>query len=284
VKVGILVNARKEGSRPTLGRLVEALERRGIGVLFDAESAALAGRGGGLEVAELARQADVVAVLGGDGTMLGAVEKLGAFDKPVAGVNTGYLGFLSSCTDGEIGQLADALRDGRYTTSRRTLLEAVLRQPGEEGVVHRALNEVTLARGETGRLVSLRVTLNGELLNSYRADGLIVATPTGSTAYSLSAGGPLIAPTAGVFVITPICPHTLSHRSLVLGDENELELAPDHEGVGPMLFSVDGREVVRLREGGRVIVRKAEGCFHLLRLAGHSFYETVRRKLNWRGG
>jgi NAD+ kinase len=133
-------------------------------------------------------------------------------------------------------------------------------------------------------LVSLRVTLNGELLNTYRADGLIVATPTGSTAYSLSAGGPLIAPTAGVFVITPICPHTLSHRSLVLGDENEIELAPDQEGSGPMLFSVDGRDVVRLREGGRVIVRKAEGCFHLLRLAGHSFYETVRRKLNWRGG
>ena len=156
--------------------------------------------------------------------------------------------------------------------------------PGAPPAPWLALNEITLARGETGRLVSLRVTVNGELLNTYRADGLIVATPTGSTAYSLSAGGPLIAPTAGVFVITPICPHTLSHRSLVLGDDNQIELAPDEEDAGPMLFTVDGRDVMRVSEGGRVIVRKAKRCLHLLRLEGHSFYEAVRRKLNWRGG
>lgn len=284
MKVGILANMQKEASRPTLLSLLQALERRRIEVLLDEGTATVAGRQDGLPVAEVAARAEVVVVLGGDGTMLGAVEKLGPFEKPVAGINTGYLGFLSSCTDEEIEVFADTVRDGRFTTSRRTLLEAVLEQPGEAGTIHRALNEVTLARGETGRLVSLRVTLNGELLNTYRADGLIVATPTGSTAYSLSAGGPLIAPTAGVFVITPICPHTLSHRSLVLGDENEIELEPDRPGAGPMLFSVDGRDVVRLREGGRVIVRKAAGCFHLLRLPGHSFYETVRRKLNWRGG
>lgn len=264
--------------------LVAALERRGTGVLLDEEAAEVAGRGDGLGAEEVGRRSDVVAVLGGDGTMLGAVEKLGVFEKPVAGVNTGRLGFLTSCTDGEIEAFADALRDGRFTTSRRTLLEAVLEREDEPALVHRALNEVTLARGETGRLVSLRVTVNGELLNTYRADGLIVATPTGSTAYSLSAGGPLIAPTAGVFVITPICPHTLSHRSLVLGDDNVIELVPDEDASGPMLFTVDGRDVLRVGEGTRVIVRKADRCFHLLRLEGHSFYEAVRRKLNWRGG
>jgi NAD+ kinase len=205
-------------------------------------------------------------------------------DKPVAGVNTGSLGFLTSCTDDEIDVFAEALCGGRFSTSRRSLIEAVLERPDQPAATLLALNEVTLARGETGRLVSLSVTVNGELLNRYRADGLIVATPTGSTAYSLSAGGPLIAPTAGVFVITPICPHTLSNRSLVVGDEHQIVLEPEEDGAGPMLFSADGRDVLRMGQGGRVLVRKAATCFHLLRLEGHSFYEAVRRKLNWRGG
>jgi NAD+ kinase len=146
------------------------------------------------------------------------------------------------------------------------------------------LNEVTLARGQTGRLVSLLATVDGELLNHYRADGLIVATPTGSTAYSLSAGGPLIAPTSGVFVITPICPHSLSQRSLVLSDDVEIGLSPENTDEGQLLFTVDGRDTVPISAETRITVRKASRGFHLLRLEGRSFYEALRQKLKWHGG
>lgn len=284
VKVGISANPHKEGARATLERLVAALERRGMEWAVESETAGLCG-GDGLTGPELAAWADVVAVLGGDGTMMHAVAKLGPTDKPVAGINIGTLGFLTSCTDAEIDELADALQAGNYETSARTLLCAkVLRAKGGEPEEFLALNEAVLARGQTGRLVSLSATVDGEMLNHYRADGLIVATPTGSTAYSLSAGGPLISPTAGVFVITPVCPHTLSQRSLVIDDERVIELSPDDPGDGPMLFTVDGRDCVEIREEDRIEVRKARASLHLLRLSGRSFYGALRQKLNWRGG
>ncbi len=147
-----------------------------------------------------------------------------------------------------------------------------------------ALNEVVLMRGETGRLVSLEARVDGELLNRYRADGLIVATPTGSTAYSLSAGGPLISPRAGAFVLTPICPHSLSNRSVVVGDGSLIEIMPAGENTEPILFAVDGREVLRLAAGGVVRVEKGEKPFCLIRMPDHSFYETLRKKLRWFGG
>jgi NAD+ kinase len=146
-----------------------------------------------------------------------------------------------------------------------------------------ALNEVVLARGQTGKLVSLRADINGELLNHYRADGLIVATPTGSTAYSLSAGGPLISPDARVFVITPICPHSLSYRSLVVDDASHVEIVPEGSAEEPMFFTVDGRDIVEIAIGSRISVRKSPRSFHLLRLKNRSFYEALRQKLGWRG-
>lgn len=265
-------------------RLEAVLVERGIEVVLEDISAGLVGRGDGVPAMELAERVDVIVVLGGDGTMMHAVAKLGGTEKPVAGVNIGTLGFLTSCKDTEIEELADALRDGNYETSRRTLLCARVHREGEVPREFLALNEAVLARGQTGRLVSLSATVDGELLNHYRADGLIVSTPTGSTAYSLSAGGPLISPTAGVFVITPVCPHTLSQRSLVVDDARVIELSPDDPGDGPMLFTVDGRDCVEIRAEDRIEVRKADACLNLLRLKGRSFYGALRTKLNWRGG
>ena len=127
------------------------------------------------------------------------------------------------------------------------------------------------------------VLVNGDLLNDYRADGLIVATPTGSTAYSLSAGGPLIAPSAAVFVITPICPHSLSQRSLILSDESTVEISSEARDSGPMIFTVDGRDNTHIEPGDWVEVKKATSSFHLLRLEGRSFYGALRQKLHWQG-
>ena len=139
-------------------------------------------------------------------------------------------------------------------------------------------------RGETGRLVSLEARVDGDLLNQYRADGLIVATPTGSTAYSLAAGGPLIGPRAQVFVITPICPHSLSNRSLVLGDDSVIEISAGEGNREPILFTVDGRDVLRLAEKSVVRIEKGAQPLRLVRMPKHSFYATLRNKLGWSGG
>jgi NAD+ kinase len=284
MKVGIIANPHKQGAKASLRRLIDVLVGHGIECIQDGATAALSGDDNGLSGPELAAEVDVIAVLGGDGTMLNAVATLGDTDKPIAGINIGNLGFLTSCTDDEIESFAEALRDGSYSTSRRTLLSAKVIRKDREPHEFIALNEAVLARGQTGRLVSLSASVDGELLNHYRADGLIVATPTGSTAYSLSAGGPLISPAAGVFVITPICPHTLSQRSLVVSDDALIELSPEDNSGGPMLFTVDGRDCVEIDASDRIEVRKAQQELNLLRLEDRSFYTALRQKLNWRGG
>jgi len=282
-RVGILANPNKPGALPTTHALRKALAARGCKVVLDSQTAAMADEQGGVPAGELADHVDIAAVIGGDGTMLDALARLGNFEKPVAGINIGRLGFLTSCTDGELDAFALAVTAGRYTISPRSLLEVAIRRSGRPDDVFTALNEVVLARGETGRLVSVAARVNGELLNHYRADGLIVATPTGSTAYSLSAGGPLIAPSAGVFVITPICPHSLSQRSLVLSDGAVVEIAPDGAVSEPMLFTVDGRDTTRLEPGDRIEIRRADRVLRLLVLEDRSFYDALREKLRWQG-
>lgn len=283
MKVGILVNPHKPDSLSTLHALRTALTDRGCHVVLDEAAASLATEDGGIPASEFSAHVDIAAVLGGDGTMLNALSRLGDFDKPVAGINIGTLGFLTSCKDDELELFAAAVAENRFSTSVRTLLEATVHRQGKTAETFIGLNEVTLARGDTGRLVSLRAMVNGELLNDYKADGLIVATPTGSTAYSLSAGGPLIAPGAAAFVITPICPHSLSQRSLVLSDNCLIELSSEDRDSVPMLFTVDGRDNTRIERGDRIEIRKADRSFHLLRLEGHSFYGALRQKLRWQG-
>jgi NAD+ kinase len=283
VNVGVIANPHKPGSIPTLLSLRQALALRGISMVLDEETALLAGETGGISAASFSQHVEIAAVIGGDGTMLHALSRLGDFEKPVAGINVGTLGFLTSCKDDELDIFAEALAGGRFSTSVRTLLEATVHRAGEPAATFTALNEITLARGETGRLVSLTAKVDGELLNDYRADGLIVATPTGSTAYSLSAGGPLIAPGAGVFLITPICPHSLSQRALVLSDSCVVELSSEDRDSDPMIFTVDGRDSVRIEPGDHIEVRKSQRSFHLLRLEGRSFYEALRQKLGWLG-
>lgn len=263
--------------------LREALRKRGCECILERKTAEMAGEDGGIEARDFSAHVDIAAVLGGDGTMMHAVSRFGHFEKPVAGINIGTLGFLTSCTDADLEKFAGSVAESRFSTSRRMLLEATVRRTGGATETFHALNEVTMARGETGRLVTLIAKVDGEWLNRYRADGLIVATPTGSTAYSLSAGGPLIAPQSEVMVITPICPHSLSQRSLVLSDDVEIEISPERADDGPMLFTVDGRDTTRIDPGDRVIVRKADRSFNLLRLEGTSFYEALRQKLGWQG-
>ena len=283
MKVGIMVNERKPDARATVRALTSVLVARKISVLQHQPAAALIDAHESYTAQELAREADVIAVLGGDGTMLAAMEKLGATDKPVAGINIGTLGFLTSCTDAELEFFADSLLKNEYSTSVRSLLHSTIFHADGTSADYTALNEIVLARGQTGKLISLRAMINGELLNHYRADGLIVATPTGSTAYSLSAGGPLVSPDAKVFVITPICPHSLSYRSLAINDESEVEIIPQGTSDEPMFFTVDGRDIVPIFVGSSIRVKKSQRSIRLIRLTNLSFYEALRQKLDWKG-
>jgi NAD+ kinase len=281
VKVGILANPNKKGVDQIIKNLCRSLEREKLTPVLETVTAGIINAAGGIEPKELAATCDLVAVLGGDGTMLNAANQLGPADIPVAGINVGTLGFLTTCTDSELDIFAKAVAQKDYTLIKRMQLLATITSANGEKKSFRALNEVTLARGQTGRLVELDAWVDGELLNHYRADGLIVATTTGSTAYSLSAGGPLIAPKAEVFVITPICPHSLSNRSLVVSHSSLVELAPAENAECPMFLTVDGRDVMAINQGDRIQVEQAGHALPLLRLEGRNFYSTLRQKLGW---
>ena len=281
MKVAVIANPQNEQAPPALRQICEALAARGIETVLEKESAALLGQEGFVRSWE---GAELVISLGGDGTLLDTVHKMGNCDVPVAGVNIGTLGFLTACTAADINEFAAAIAEREHVVVNRAALRVSMTDVSGQDHVFMALNEVVLMRGGTGRLISLEARVNGELLNRYRADGLIVATPTGSTAYSLAAGGPLIDEQAGVLVITPICPHSLSDRSLVLGDDSLIELKANQRHSDSILFTVDGREVLQLGESGIVRVERAPAPLKIVRLPNHSFYETLRGKLGWSGG
>lgn len=281
VKVAIVAHPRKPDAPMAVRNVRECLLKRGIEVVLEEETACLIQEVGELD---FAKGADLVISLGGDGTLLETLHRLGPGPTPIAGVNIGTLGFLTACTDEEIDLLGDHLAEGEMNIVERSMLKVEMIEEGGKAHQFLALNEAVLMRGETGRLVSLEARVDGELLNHYRADGLIVATPTGSTAYSMAAGGPLLGPQAGVFVITPICPHSMSNRSLVVGENSVVELSPAGDGEEPILFSVDGRDILRIEKDSVVRVTCHEESLRLIRLPGHSFYETLRKKLHWHGG
>lgn len=280
VQIGIAVNPHKSAAPGALEKICKVLSDSDFGLVLSPQAGELAGREG---VEAFWEGVDLVVSLGGDGTLLETMHRMGGCPVPVAGINIGSLGFLTTCTEADLGEFAAVLREERHTVVERAMLRVTMTEDGRGEREEIALNEVALMRGETGRLVALEARVNGELLNEYRADGLIVSTPTGSTAYSLAAGGPLIAPKADVFVLTPICPHSLSNRSLVVDDEAVIELRPAEGNREPVLFTVDGRDVLRLAPDGVVTVRKGEDPLRLVRMPDHSFYETLRRKLRWLG-
>ena len=281
MKVAILAHPENAQAPSAQREMRDVLEARGIEVVIEKESAQLIGMDG---VEKAWEGAELVISLGGDGTLLDTVHRVGSCEVPVAGVNIGTLGFLTACTAADVEKFASILARGEQEVVERAVLKVSMRE--ESGVEHTfmALNEVVLMRGSTGRLISLEARVNGEVLNRYRADGLIVATPTGSTAYSLAAGGPLIDEQAGVFVITPICPHSLSDRSLVLEDNSVVEVVAKGRHPDAVHFTVDGRDVLRLSSESVVRIEKASTPLQLVRLPEHSYYETLRGKLGWSGG
>ncbi len=233
------------------------------------------------DVAALARTTDVLLVFGGDGTILRVVRELEGSETPVLGINAGRLGFLTAVSSMDLENALQRLWEGAFLLERRPLIEATSESP-LRAVRLRALNDIVISRGAASRMIELDVSVNGEALTCYRSDGLIVSSPTGSTAYSLSAGGAIVSPDAEVFAMTPICPHTLSNRSLIVSLNSIIQVRVRSERI-EVAASADGQIQADLQSGEIITIARSDRAVQLLHLAGSSFFETLRQKLHWSG-
>ena len=217
--VGLIAHTGKPGAAELVRELKGEFERAGVKVQMEAATAALAGVQSDRTVAQLGAEADLLVVLGGDGTILNVVSGLEETITPIFGINIGSLGFLTCLNSSAYREAIESIVSGKFALSERVLFQVEIMTKGQPGQRARALNDAVISRGEISRLIRLRTRVNGAALTEFNADGLVIATPTGSTAYSLSAGGPILEPQSGVFVITPICPHVLTNRSVIVGDD-----------------------------------------------------------------
>ncbi len=279
--VGIISKPRREDISKVVPKLLEWLAAHKLEFLYDRETAeciASAGRERPRE--ELPAAVDLLIVLGGDGTLLATARLMGDQKVPILPVNLGGLGFLTSVTLAELYPILEQILEGKNRISERVLLQVEVIRAGKAVEGHRALNDAVLNKGAVARMIDLDLHIDGGYVCSYKADGLIISTPTGSTAYSLAAGGPIIYPAVEAFVITPICPHTLTNRPVVIPDNARVEIGFS-AGEEPVYLTLDGQVGVELRPGDRIAVSKAPNKLRLVRPAKKTYFEILRSKLKW---
>ena len=280
--VGLIAHPGKPGVAELVDAVAKEFDKVSIAVSLEKETAALAGRKSDKTVPQLAAETDLLVVLGGDGTILNVAGQLGEKVKPIFGINVGSLGFLTCSSSAAYREAVECVANGKITFSERALLELTIPGQPKGSAPIIGLNDAVFSRGELSRLIRLRTRVDGESLTVFNADGLIIATPTGSTAYSLSAGGPILAPESGVFVITPICPHVLTNRSIIVSENSLIEVEAIEKEY-PVFLTVDGREPMRVDVGQVVQIRKAKKTLPLAALPDVSFFSVVRQKLKWSG-
>ena len=278
--VGICVKPDQPQVADRVAELEEWLRKRGIGVLFDAQAAAWVGREA-MSLEELAGRVDLLIVLGGDGTLLAAARAVGDRGVPLLGVNLGTLGFLAETSWEALFEALDGALEGRLVVAERMRLEVTVERRGEIVERQLALNDAVIGKSALSRMIDLETRADGAYVTTYHSDGLIVATPTGSTAYSLSAGGPILVPEGRSIVLTPICPHTLTQRPLVLPEACRIEILVIDTRGGDVHLTVDGQIGARLEEGDRLRVVRAEHPARLLVSPGRSRFSVMREKLRW---
>ena len=279
--VGIVAKPDQERMGAEIPQLVAWLRRRSLGVFCDAFAAEFAGPGvPGLDREDLMARIDLLVVLGGDGTLLSAAHAASERDVPILAVNFGHLGFLTTVAFEELHDTLVKVLDGKCETWTHMMLEAEVRRDGQPTEVRRGLNDVVLTKGLPSHMIDYELLVDDALVCSFRADGLIFSTPTGSTAYSLSAGGPIVYAQIEAFIVTPVCPHMLSHRPLVLPAAVRLA-ARFTGGDEPAYLTVDGAIAAELRHGDRVEVRKSKKSLRLVRPPQRTYFEVLRDKLRW---
>lgn len=276
-------NPEKPACARTVARAARLIRAAGRQLCADPTTARIAGIRATVcpDAISLARAVDLILVFGGDGTMLRVAREIAGSSTPVLGINIGGLGFLTAVSSVGLGHALKHLWRGEFKFERRALIE-VLARHGRKTVRKQALNDIVIGRGEISRLIELEVDVDRDPLTRYRCDGLIVSSPTGSTAYSLAAGGAVLLPTAEVLALTPICPHTLSNRSLIVPFGATIRIKPVNATPTTGL-SADGEFIATLQPGDEVTVRRSRHSVRFMHLADSSFFEALRRKLHWRG-
>lgn len=282
-RIGILTKPKFPDVAQTLHELCLWLRHRQKDVLLESSTAALIDEYQPFDRPTIAREADMIIVLGGDGTMLGAARLVAARNPPILGVNMGGLGFLTEVT---VDHLFDALervfRDD-FAIDERLMLSATMERAGEVVMQSTALNDVVISKGTLARMIETQVGISGQFVTNLRGDGLIVSTPTGSTGYALSAGGPIVSPAASAFMLAPICPHTLTHRPLIVPSTVSISISLSSKDAGAMV-TLDGQEGMAMQKGDVVIVTASDHRTHLIRFPERTYYETLRLKLKWGDG
>ena len=279
--IGIIAKKGRPEVLALTGKIIPWLTERGFRVAMEKNFAVSTEKVQGVERDEIANLADLLIVLGGDGTLLSVARIPGAEDVPILAVNLGGLGFLTEIRVDEINSLLEKVTVGDFDLDRRMMLEVSLSRSGEKGVeTFRVLNEVVVNKGAMARMIDLDTSVNGMYLNIFKADGLIICTPTGSTGYSLSAGGPIIHPTLKLISLTPICPHTLTNRPIILTDDSTIKVTLRSENEDVFL-TMDGQVGVRMQEGDFIEVHKSQKVISLVKTPFRNYFEILKDKLKW---
>lgn len=279
--IALVVRHNTAGIEEPVGRIQAFLRQAGYRVVFEEDTAAHLALAGiePMSVAQIGEQAKAAVVVGGDGTMLGIARQLARYETPLIGINLGRLGFITDIPmDNMLPALGDVL-EGRGRTEERTLLEAKVMRDGQQIYCSMAVNDVVVARGTGAGMVELKLIVDGEFMYNQRSDGLIVSTPTGSTAYALSAGGPLLHPSLQGIVLVPIAPHALSNRPIVVPDTSEIvvELVSGRD----ISVNFDMQTFTSLQHGDRIVISRSPHTVTFLHPHGWSYYHTLREKLHW---
>jgi NAD+ kinase len=268
-------------ARPVLARLTTWLDARGVRYMLDREAARTLRRRGGMESSRLVPKCALVVVVGGDGTLLSIARAAARSGTPILGVNLGGLGFLTEVTPQRMLTELERVITRRFAVDERLMLDLRILRGGRVMRQGSALNDIVVSKKSTiARAVDLVVEVDGRYVTSYKADGLIVSTPTGSTAYSLSAGGPILDPKLDVLILNPICPHTLTHRPLVLRDTVVVDVSLRNTDEGVFL-TLDGQTGHPVRAGDKVRISRSEGRVRLVQAAERDYFHLLRSKLKW---
>ncbi len=281
--VGILTKPKFPEVKTTLQGVVTWLRERHITVLLDTTSASLLSEQGGIQKTQLAGQSDVLLILGGDGTILNAARLAAERSIPILGVNMGGLGFLTEVRLDNLYPSLDRVFANDFVLDERLMLQTHIHRHGETVARGIVLNDVVISKGTLARMIELRIAIQGQFVTNLRADGLIVGTPTGSTAYSMSAGGPIINPAVQSLILTPISPHTLTHRPLIVPGNAEIEVTLTSKDEGAMA-TLDGQVGIAMTQGDTAVVQVSEHRTKLIRFPESHYYEVLREKLKWGDG
>jgi len=278
--IGIAAKTTSEPAIEYASSVAADLRKRGYEICLDFGTAdKLNDRGPCVSKADLGRRADLLITFGGDGTLL-SVARYAPPNVPVLGVNMGTLGFLTEVRVEEFPAVLESILSGKFDTEERVTLDVVVDGQQREKRKYRVLNDATINKSALARIVDMKVTVSGFFVSTFRADGLIVATPTGSTAYNLSAGGPIVYPTMGAVVITPICPHMLTNRPIVLPDTLDIEIGIVTKNQ-EIFLTLDGQEGLPIGERDRVCVRKSDHAVLLVQSPNKNYFDVLRSKLKW---